>query len=333
MGRNGTRASGRVRLLLACVLMLASCRGVPLGQEPVTCEVVISNPDGLFLTLERLDGGRIDLGIREHVALELEMARYVLIAGSLPHPLPLLQGVSPERGPMTLTVRAAVVAPSGFVHVPGGPTLIGDALGVGAPDERPARIVDVAGFHLARTETTNASYAAFLNALGRCDEDWIDLGGPKCGIHREASGRFVTATPDLPVVTVSLFGARAYCEWLTRSTGEVHRLPTEFEWQRAARGPRSSVYAYGDVHDPEAANAESGRLLPVASFPATGWGHHDLTGNAFEWTSSLHGEGLHVLKGGSHVLDGLYLRNAFRMWYRPLVLADDIGFRVLLEIP
>jgi formylglycine-generating enzyme required for sulfatase activity len=143
---------------------------------------------------------------------------------------------------------------------------------------------------------------------------------------------FLTDAATLPVVTVSYFGAVAYCEWMSKSTGITHRLPTEVEWERMARGPSSMTYAYGDIYDPGTANQASGRLMPVKSFPAQGFGLFEVTGNAFEWTSTEFREGMRILKGGSYVLDGPFLRNSFRMWYRPMVLADDIGFRVLREI-
>lgn len=315
-----------------CALLLASCASPPLAETVPLRALEIRNPERLSLELERVGCGRISLGSRPLVTLDLEAARYVVHAGGHSWPAPLLAPVVPEDRTTLLSVRALPPAPPGFALVPGGPTLLGDVLGVGAADERPARVAVLAPFCIAETETTNAQYAAFLNAEGRCEEEWLDLGGPKCGVRRDGAGRFVTDAPRMPVVTVTLPGARAYCAWKSRTTGTPHRLPTEEEWERFARGPCSTTYAYGDVYDPEAANQESGKLVPVASFPETGWGVRDATGNAFEWTASAYEPGLQVLKGGSYVLDGPYLRNSFRMWYRPLVKADDIGFRVLSEI-
>ncbi len=321
------------RLLPVIVLTAGfGCSSVPLSCEPVHRSLRVVNPSGRAVRLMRVGGGSVDLGRAHRVDLELEADRYVLDDGIMEYPVPLLADVIAKDQPLTVVLGDRVSAPEGFIYVPGGPALVGDVLGVGAPDERPARVVDVAPFLLAARETTNAEFVAFLNAMGRCDEIWIDLGGPKCRIERDEGGRFRTDAPDEPVVTVSLPGALAYCSWLTRDTGIVHRLPTEVEWEKAARGPSSSTYSYGDVYTAEAANQESGVLMPVAHFPAAGWGFFDLTGNAFEWTSSEYAPGLQVLRGGSFVLDGPYLRNSFRMWYRPVVQADDMGFRVLREI-
>jgi formylglycine-generating enzyme required for sulfatase activity len=154
-------------------------------------------------------------------------------------------------------------------------------------------------------------------------------------VVRDAStGRYGSDAPALPVVTVSLAGAAAYCAWLTRASGVGHRLPGEFEWEKAARGPASCVYASGDVYLRGQANAESGALAPVGRFAANGWGLFDMTGNAFEWTEDRYAPGPdHVLRGGSFVLDGVFLRNSFRMHANPTTRADDFGFRPVRESP
>ena len=108
---------------------------------------------------------------------------------------------------------------------------------------------------------------------------------------------------------------------------------SETEWEKAARGPRSSVYAYGNVYQTSMANQESGVLKEVASYPANGFGLYDMTGNAFEWIADRNdpsGDRIYdqSLRGGSFVLDGMYLRNSFRMRQSRSVRTDDIGFRV-----
>jgi formylglycine-generating enzyme required for sulfatase activity len=213
---------------------------------------------------------------------------------------------------------------------------------------------------MARHETTNEQYAAFLNAAGESVRDeWLAFDSRKCRIRRdEASRRWVTDAPRLPVVTVSLAGALAYCEWLSAATGFRHRLPTEIEWEKAARGTASSIYAYGDSYQRFAANQESGALREVGGYLPNGWGLHDLTGNAFEWCSDAYvadawllleprdrRDGtrpapppgrvaeFQILRGGSYALDGMYLRNSFRMRQRPGTRTDDFGFRVVRDAP
>ena len=136
---------------------------------------------------------------------------------------------------------------------------------------------------------------------------------------------------------VSLAGAEAYCQWLSKTEGRKHRLPTEFEWEKAARGPSSFVYSYGNTYRQYLANQESGTIAPVGSFYPNEYGLFDMTGNVFEWMSNEFdtrkpGKIMNQsLRGGSFVLDGIYQRNSFRMRQSKTVMTDDIGFRVLKE--
>lgn len=313
-------------------LLCVNCTTIPLAQDTSVRRLVVENPSRLSMELRRVNGDSMSLGDAERTVLDLESDRYVITANGVEFSVPLLVSPMGESQTMTITLEPANAALPGFVFVPGGPTLIGDVLGVGAVDERPVHIANVDSFLVAKYETSSSQYCAFLNAQSTFNEEWLDLGGPKCHISRAAKGTFETDAPMMPVVTVSYDGATEYCKWRSSSTGRTHRLPSEIEWERIARGPESSTYAYGDTYDPDSANQESGKLMEIGSFPATGWGTFDVTGNAFEWTSSWYAPGLRVLKGGSYVLDGPYLRNSFRMWYRPLVQADDIGFRVIQEL-
>lgn len=235
-----------------------------------------------------------------------------------------------------ITIKKPPLGDDHWRWIPDGPALVGDVLGIGQEDERPARIESIRGFWLAQSEVTNEEYAEFLNHLSRVDDQWIDLPSQKCRI-KQRDDRFVTDAPTLPVVTVTRAGADAYCCWLSEQTGLNCRLPREAEWEKAARGKGSTVFSYGNVYRRDAANQESGQLLPVGSFEPNGYGLYDMTGNVFEWVADEYRrsdphmdlQGMtHVLRGGSFVLDGTYLRNSFRMRQSPTVMADDIGFRV-----
>ena len=227
----------------------------------------------------------------------------------------------------------------GFSWIPAGPALIGDLLGVGQPDERPVRIVEVPGFWIGQREITNEEFAEFLNATEAHEAKWIDLDNQMCLIRKQ-NDKFVASQTGFPVVTVTYAGAVAYCEWRTKVTGQKHRLPSEVEWEKAARGPRSYTFSYGNTYEPSAANQESGQIVTVGKFGFEGFGTMDMTGNVFEWVaatdSSAGKDGAakvysHPLRGGSFVLDGMYLRNSFRMRQSPEVMADDIGFRVAVD--
>lgn len=210
---------------------------------------------------------------------------------------------------------------------------------MGQPDERPVRIVEVPGFWIGQREVTNEEYAEFLNAAEIDGAKWIDLDNQMCLIRKE-NDKFVASQKDFPVVTVTYAGAVAYCDWRTKVTGQKHRLPSEVEWEKAARGPQSYTFCYGNTYEPTAANQESGRIARVGRFGFNGFGTSDMTGNVFEWVAATNtAEGKegnakiysHPLRGGSFVLDGMYLRNSFRMRQSSEVMADDIGFRVAVD--
>ena len=317
--------------------------------------VAIDNPQQARLT------ARIDVDGDGVVDVELSLGSASTIRRELPCgpwwidaelagqrwslPLPLHRAAL--RPPQLLVRVAPPPAPlpvPDFVWIPAGPGLVGDVLGVGQEDERPARILDFAGFWLAVTEVSNADYVRFLDACGATvDPNWLDFTSRKCRLRRGADGRWATDAPELPVVTVSHAGALAYCAQRTAATGLRHRLPTECEWEKAARGPQSWIYAYGDVYRQEAANQQSGSLQHVGGHPPVGFGLCDMTGNAFEWVADMYARDAwqtghaptsgeyRVLRGGSFVLDGIFLRNSLRMKLRPSVRADDVGFRVAID--
>lgn len=150
----------------------------------------------------------------------------------------------------------------------------------GADNERPVHRVLVDKFAIGRFAVTNQLYQSFVE-----DTD-----------HQVPSGwndpRF--NHPDQPVTSVSWFDATAYCEWLSEKTGTLYRLPTEAEWERAARGGlERKLYTWGD---------ESPQLQPnyselwlngperVGQRPPNGFGLHDIAENVHEWCSDWYGE-------------------------------------------
>lgn len=169
---------------------------------------------------------------------------------------------------------------SEMIYVPAGTVILGSP---DYPDERPVHRVAVGGFSLAQFPVTQAAYAVFVEATGhRRPRGWSRKGPPPHLLNA-------------PVVFVSARDAEAYCLWLSAETGFRYRLPTEAEWELAARGANSRrVYPWGDVYLPLRANAwdrqRIGRLCAVGLFPAGHgpYGHEDLAGNVWEWCSSLY---------------------------------------------
>lgn len=170
--------------------------------------------------------------------------------------------------PPVLSEPARPIAPAGMAYVPGGDFLMGSD--VGDTISRPPHFVTVAPFFMDVTEVTNQQYAEFLNATGQvAPPSWKD------GVYPEAEANF-------PVTGITWYEAAEYAAWKGK------RLPTEAEWEFAARGPEGRTYPWGDDWDPALANAggqEKG-LRPVGQGGASPFGVYDMSGNAWEWTSS-----------------------------------------------
>jgi formylglycine-generating enzyme required for sulfatase activity len=176
--------------------------------------------------------------------------------------------------------RPAFVAPV-MIAIPGGDFLMGNNGrgddGPGDEDERPAHRVTVNAFRLDKYETTNAMYDAFIRSTRR--EPPFHWTG----------GRYPEGRADHPVVYVSWFDADAFCRWAGK------RLPTEAEWERAARAGDGRRFPWGDEFSPLNANTPqywltkhaAGDTMPVGSFPGgrTPEGVEDLAGNVYEWVA------------------------------------------------
>ena len=159
--------------------------------------------------------------------------------------------------------------------------------------------------------------------------------------------------PAQPVVGICWYEARAYCAWLSAQTGQVFRLPSEAEWEAAARGPAGRRYAYGDDFDATRCNAfetHIRRTTPVGIFPGgeTPEGLIDMTGNTWDWTSSLYqpypyratddredpaGDARRVVRGGSWGLNPILARAAYRGRGAPVYRHFDLGFRLVCASP
>jgi len=160
----------------------------------------------------------------------------------------------------------------------------------GDSDERPVHTVYLDAFYMDIYEVTNALFAEFLNARGNQKEGgatWLDAGDEDARIH-QAGGRWQADAgyEDHPAVEITWYGARAFCEW------RGARLPTEAEWEKAARGGLSGAsYPWGDeapVCEKGAQNgaqfgACDGETVAVGSFAANGYGLFDMAGNVWEW--------------------------------------------------
>jgi iron(II)-dependent oxidoreductase len=177
-----------------------------------------------------------------------------------------------------------------MVRLAGGTFTMGSERG--PADERPAHPLTLKPFRIDRRPVTNAEFAAFLARAGTRNirgQHLFDHDDGDARIHR-VQGRW-RADPgfeDHPAVEMTWYGARDYC----RALGK--RLPTEAEWEFAARGPQGRLHPWGDA-PPDARRARFsagwGRTVPAGSLPdgATPEGVLDLAGNVHEWTASIAG--------------------------------------------
>lgn len=255
-----------------------------------------------------------------------------------------------------------------FAHVPAGEFAMG--ADDGEEDQRPQHSAYVDSFYLAIHPVTNQQYAEFVRAAGYPAPAVRDLPlvvtPPQELAFREIAAPYVWRGGELPqgrwrhpVTMVTYRDAVAYCEWLSLRLDRDVRLPTEAEWERAARGPSAGRrYPWGDDIDPSRANFLPDPALkryrgtrPVGSYAPNGFSLYDMAGNVWEWVADWYAadayragerrnpqgpaEGtLRVLRGGSWVTHDV---DQLRCSHRHKVPADtyaySIGFRVAYSDP
>ncbi len=236
-------------------------------------------------------------------------------------------------------------APVGMVCVPGGPSIMGS--NDHEAREKPQHTVEVSTFYIDKYEVTNKVYEACENA-GVCPKRIMP---DKTFLH-----------DDQPAVPVTWFGARAYCNWAGK------RLPTEAEWEKAARGGDDRVYPWGsEAATCDRAQTEGcapGTTKPVGSFTPGPYGIYDMAGNGYEWTNDwasacyencqeacgknclgedpwgacggspvCKGNKQHVLKGGSWRWAATEARGAWRRFEEPGTGAHRLSARCVATTP
>lgn len=199
-------------------------------------------------------------------------------------------------------------------------------------------------FRIATTPVTNAQYAAFIAATGHPAPDvdsatWRSYGlihpWQRTRRHAWTDGKPPSGRLQHPVVLVSRLDAMAYAAWLSRRTGRIWRLPSEEEWEKAARGVDGRRFPWGNAFDAARLNSHDAGpfdTLPVGRFPAgaSPYGVLDMAGQVFEWTSTAGTRGRSIVKGGSWDDKGCGVCRAAARHGRP----DDIrhiliGFRLV----
>ena len=245
-------------------------------------------------------------------------------------------------------------------RIKGGSFLMGSNEGDG--DETPVHRVTVSDFEMGVYEVTNAQICVFLNTTGIQSEEnvpWMNLESEYCQIEQTPGGFVPKADfEDHPVVEFSWFGAVAYCEWLSKLSGESWRLPTEAEWEYAAGGgstnrtiwsgtnERAKVGTYGNYMRGDPYKESS----PVGVFEPNALGLYDMSGNVREWCYDRYSNSYYastpnatdpkgpasgnarVNRGGSWGSDVKALRVANRDSGTANIRKYYIGFRVAKDV-
>lgn len=256
-----------------------------------------------------------------------------------------------------LAEREAPAAPvpeqAAFAHIPAGPFIYG-------PEEcyerqaqsrplRPRQVLDLPEFWLAKRPVTNAEWRYFLEAAnyawaGR----WYHVVRGWRGVFQRAYAPAPAYPEDhagFPVVEVSQADALAYCAWLSAQLGRPCTLPTEEQWEKAARGDDGRPFPWGGEFKPGQANVLESDLkhtTPTASLPGdvSPCGAADMGGNVQEWTASSYapppddlfvaGQDLRVARGGSFNDTAFGARVSYRRGYPAGYYFPFLGFRIVV---
>jgi len=254
------------------------------------------------------------------------------LTACLPTPTP-----SPPPAPLPPQQRA--IDGMDVVHVPAGDFIMGGDSAEDYDDEKPAHSVYLDGFWIDKYEVSNAQYRSCVEA----------------GVCRPAAGWEMAGlgAPEQPVVGVEWGDADSYCRWASG------RLPTEAEWEKAARGTNGDPYPWG-IHLADCRYAvledESGKgcgreaTWPVGSQPdgISPYGALDMSGNVMEWVADNYSAAYYqespdrnpvgpesgknkVLRGGAWTMTLPYVDTTVRFWFPPTTVDWDIGFRCAMD--
>ena len=281
----------------------------------------------------------------------------IVVVGLLVVTLAIVAAAQNRFG-LTEGVDQTLVPVPAFVHVPAGPFLMGSSStdAMAFDGEKPQHRLTLPDYWIGKTEVTNAQFRPFVEGDGYSNRAyWTEAGWQwreQNGIVQPGYwGDSMFNGDNQPVVGVSWFEAVAYCRWLSAQTGREFRLPSEAEWEKAARGPDGQIWPWGSVWDAaKLHNGQSvGRTTTVGQYPAgaSPYGALDMAGNVSEWTATewgksypyqvedewslayLSGEHRRMLRGGLWYSSEQYTRGAFRFTYHfPHFRTYYLGLRV-----
>jgi serine/threonine-protein kinase len=329
-----------------------------LESFPADAEVALYRFEESRLVLEPRSSR--ELGATPVAPMPVPMGSYLAVVtkkGCRPARYPVFISRNREwRGTLRLFAEPSIG--DGFVHVPAGPFVAG-----GDEEVRgwslPGADMELDDFFIARFPVTVREYLDFLEDLAPKDREEAFRRSPRRSpdggfyFRQDADGRLLLPEdasgrwrPDFPVASISWHDAVAYCAWRSQRDRRRYRLPTELEWEKAARGTDGRWYPWGNRFDPSLCNvsgalATGHSLQPIDSFPTdeSVYGVRGMAGNARDWTStalgSETGEGreLRIVRGGAFNLPAVTTRSANRFWLSPGFVVNYVGFRLACDPP
>lgn len=240
---------------------------------------------------------------------------------------------SPGNGSNNNSAKPPVLTKNELIKIPGGKFKMGN--NAGEDREQPEHEVEVKSFLMDKTEVTNAEYAEFVKETNyRAPDNWKD-------------GKPLPGEEMFPMTRVSMDDVKAFADWRSKREGKQCRLPTEGEWEYAARnGSANNLYPWGDKWEENRAvlNQQSPRTVGSFLSGANKWGVLDLIGNVNEWTSSefsAYPEGrftapasakdTFTTRGGSYSLSSSSskITSATRFFAKPTGTDSRLGFRLV----
>jgi formylglycine-generating enzyme required for sulfatase activity len=279
-----------------------------------------------------------------------------------------VSGFLPHAAAAPAAIARAVKAPAApvndgygdYVSVPAGAFTMGSD-SEGLAREKPAHVVDLDAYYISRFEITNREWKRFRDDAGYDDPKFWPNGRvvPREQIpywtQANNHGGGTPGSDEYPVIGVNWDAATAYCAWLSARTGKRYRLPTEAEWEKAARGSDGRHYPSGQTIDRKNANFVGAQtfdtVMPVGSFTggASPYGALDMAGNVMEWCQDWYDRDYYavsprrnpqgpatgayrVVRGGSFFVEVFDLRATARSVAWPSFQAHRmIGFRPVRE--
>ena len=329
-------------------------------QKPVYPKVaIIAQKEGKVILLATIDVNGIAKNIKAltQLGFGLEEAAIEALKKSTFHPA-IRQG-KPASSVVRIPYEFKLGPPKpDMVLIPAGEFQMGSDSG--DYDEEPIHTVHLDAYYIDRYEVTNAQFKQFIDANPQWQKDKIPLKYHDGYYLADWIGNdFPSGKHNHPVVYVSWYAAMAYAKWANK------RLPTEAEWEKAARGGLiGKKYPLGDEIESTHANYFDGtekEITPIGTYPANGFGLYDMAGNVREWCLDAYGADFYtdsprenplagaksvneattnfitqkdnrVLRGGSWLNSAQLLRISNRNWRAPTATNPNEGFRCVKSV-